>query len=81
MAVVAERIRAAVETRLHALDDSKLPVRTSVSIGGGLWTGGGAEVDLVAQACTALGRAQRDGRNRYRHFDPAADLGAAGQTS
>jgi diguanylate cyclase (GGDEF)-like protein len=78
MAVVAERIRSAVETRLHALDDSKLPVRTSVSIGGGLWTGGGAEVDLVAQACAALGRAQRDGCNRYRHFDPAADLGAAG---
>jgi diguanylate cyclase (GGDEF)-like protein len=81
LGVVAERIRSAVETRLHALHDSKLAVRTSVSIGGGLWSGGGAEVDLIAQARAALGRAKCDGRNRYRHFDPALDRRGAGRPS
>ncbi len=73
LAVVAERIRAAVESRVHALHHSKLAVKTSVSLGGGVWDGSEDEPDLLTQARAALLRAKRSGRNVYKLFDAALD--------
>jgi diguanylate cyclase (GGDEF)-like protein len=73
LAVVAERLRATVESRVHALHHSRLAVKTSVSVGGGVWDGNEDEPDLLAQARAALVRAKRDGRNLYRLFDQALD--------
>ena len=80
MGAVAERIRAAVETRTHALHDAKLAVRTSVSIGGSVWGGDRPEADVIAEARAGLGRAQRDGCS-YRCFDPAVDPTTAGPSA
>ena len=73
LAVVAERIRTSVESRVHALHHSKLAVKTSVSIGGGVWDGNEDEPDLLTQARAALLRAKRSGRNAYKLFDVALD--------
>jgi diguanylate cyclase (GGDEF)-like protein len=81
LALVAERVRGNVESRVHALHHTKLAVQTTVSIGGAVWSREDAGADCVAQAQAALRRAKRDGRNCFRLFDAALDSAAASRTS
>jgi diguanylate cyclase (GGDEF)-like protein len=73
LAVVGERVRTSVDSRVHALHHSKLAVKTTVSVGGGVWPGADVEHNLLTQGRAALQRAKRDGRNCFCLFDAALD--------
>jgi diguanylate cyclase (GGDEF)-like protein len=73
LAVVGERIRTCVSSRVHALHHSKLAVKTTASIGGGVFSGNEEQPELLSQARAALQRAKRDGRDCFCLFDPALD--------
>jgi diguanylate cyclase (GGDEF)-like protein len=84
--LIAERIRAAVQARVHTGGDAAAtPVRITVSIGASVVGGASAEsAGLFEQAAAALRRAQGQGRNRFCVYDPEQDAtqaSGAGPTS
>jgi diguanylate cyclase (GGDEF)-like protein len=63
-AVVAERVRAAIETHPFTFDGQRIPVTVSVGVSATPHTEIRAPEDLVARADKALYEAKRGGRNR-----------------